>query len=115
MHALRKAIFALCLIAGAAFATSCFAQAPQPATPEKPAPAPAAKPAKQPKAAPAKLIDINTASAKELRSLEGVGDVRATAIVNGRPYKGKDELVQKGVIPQAVYDAIKDKIIAKQK
>jgi competence protein ComEA len=115
MYAPRKAIFALCLIAGTAFAMPCFAQAPQPAAPEKTAPLPAAKPAKPPKTAPEKLIDINTASAKELRSLKGVGDVRATAIVNGRPYKGKDELVQKGVIPQAVYDEIKDKIIAKQK
>jgi DNA uptake protein ComE-like DNA-binding protein len=115
MYAPRKAIFALCLIAGAAFSAACFAQAPQPAAPEKPAPAPAAKPTKPPKAAPAKLIDVNTASAEELRSLKGVGDVRATAIVNGRPYKGKDELVQKGIIPQAVYDGIKDKIIAKQK
>jgi competence protein ComEA len=115
MYAPRKAIFALCLIAGAAFAMPCFAQAPQPAAPEKPAPAPAAKPAKPPKAEPEKLIDINTASAKELQSLKGIGDARATAIVKGRPYKGKDELVQKGVIPQAIYDGIKDKIIAKQK
>ena len=39
----------------------------------------------------------------------------AAAIVKGRPYKGKDELVQKGIVPQGVYDDIKDKIIAKQK
>jgi DNA uptake protein ComE-like DNA-binding protein len=117
MHAQRNAIFALCLIASAAFALPCFAQAVQPAPPEKAAPAPAAKPAKPkpaPKAAPATLIDINTASEEELRSLKGVGDVRAAAIITNRPYKGKDELVQKKIIPQAVYDAIKDKIIAKQ-
>ncbi len=113
----RKAIFALCLIAGAAFAAPCFAQAVQPATPEKATPAPAVKPAKPkpaPKAAAANLIDINTASEDVLRSLKGVGGVRAAAIVKGRPYKGKDELVQKGIIPQSVYDGIKDKIIAKQ-
>jgi competence protein ComEA len=110
-------IFALCLIAGVAFATPCFAQAVQPAAPEKAVPAPAAKPTKPkpaPKAALANLIDINTASEEELRSLKGVGDVRATAIVKNRPYKGKDELTQKNIIPQAVYDGIKDKIIAKQ-
>jgi competence protein ComEA len=118
MYAQRNAIFALCLIAGAAFATPCFAQAVQPAAPEKAAPTPPAvkpsKPKPAPKAAPAKLIDINTASEEELRSLKGVGDVRAAAIVKGRPYKGKDELVQKNIVPQAVYDGIKDKIIAKQ-
>ena len=59
-------------------------------------------------------MDINTASEKELASLKGIGDVRAKAIVKGRPYKGKDELVQKKIIPQGVYDDIKDQIIAKQ-
>jgi len=60
------------------------------------------------------LMDINSASEKELATLKGIGDVRAAAIVKGRPYKGKDELVQKKIIPQSVYDGIKDQIIAKQ-
>ena len=47
--------------------------------------------------------------------LEGIGEARAAAIVKGRPYKGKDDLVAKNVIPQGVYDKISDKIIAKQK
>ena len=62
----------------------------------------------------AELMDINTASEKELASLKGIGDVRAKAIVKHRPYKGKDELVQKKVIPENVYNDIKDQIIAKQ-
>jgi competence protein ComEA len=113
----RKALLALCLLAGAAFATPSFAQAVQPSAPGKAAPGPAAKPEKpkpSAKAAPAQLIDINSASEDELRALKAVGDVRAAAIIKNRPYKGKDELVQKNIIPQAVYDAIKDKIIAKQ-
>ena len=61
------------------------------------------------------LLDINSASKAELDGLEGIGAVRADAIIKGRPYKGKDELVQKKIITQAVYDKIKDKIIAKQK
>jgi competence protein ComEA len=59
-------------------------------------------------------MDINSASEKELASLKGIGDARAKAIVKGRPYKGKDDLVAKKIIPQKVYDDIKDKIIAKQ-
>jgi competence protein ComEA len=64
---------------------------------------------------PAKEIDINSASAKELAKLPGIGDTRAKAIVKGRPYGGKDDLVQKKVLPQSAYDGIKDMIVAKQK
>ncbi len=61
------------------------------------------------------LIDINSASKAELMTLAGIGDARADAIIKGRPYKGKDDLVQKKIVPDAVYQGIKDKIIAKQK
>jgi competence protein ComEA len=63
----------------------------------------------------ADLIDLNSASEQELAALPGIGDVRAKAIVAGRPYKGKDDLVQKKVISAGVYKKIKDKVIAKQK
>lgn len=88
----------------------------------KPAAAPVAKPAAAP-AVPAAApvaeakqepMDINSASAKELATLPKIGDVRAKAIVKGRPYNGKDDLINKKVIPQDAYDAIKDMIIAKQ-
>ena len=60
-------------------------------------------------------IDINHAKADVLMKLDGIGDARAKAIIKGRPYKGKDDLVAKNIIPQAVYDKIADQIIAKQK
>ena len=73
-----------------------------------------AKAAPAPALAKAEPMDINTASEKELATLKGIGDVRAKAIVKGRPYKGKDDLVTKKIVPQNVYDDIKDQIIAKQ-
>ena len=73
------------------------------------------KPAMTEKAPAAALVDLNSATAEELAALPGIGEARSKAIVAGRPYKGKDELVQKKIIPAGVYAKIKDKIIAKQK
>lgn len=78
---------------------------------KKPAAAPATAAAADKKA---DLMDINSASEKELASLKGIGDVRAKAIVKGRPYKGKNELLDKKIVPENVYNDIKDLIIAKQ-
>ena len=76
--------------------------------------APAAKPDK-PAATKKEPLDINSAPEADLKELPGIGDAYAKKIVDGRPYKRKDELVQKKVVPQATYDKIKDHIVAKQK
>jgi DNA uptake protein ComE-like DNA-binding protein len=108
-----KRIFAF-LVAAIAATGLAFAQKAE--TPKADTKAPAKTEAK--KAAPAEVkkepMDINSASEKELATLKGIGDVRAKAIVKGRPYKGKDDLVAKKIIPEGVYADIKDQIIAKQ-
>ena len=60
------------------------------------------------------LVDINRASTAELKSLPGIQDAYATAIVRNRPYKNKKQLLTKQVIPEAAYGKIKARIIAKQ-
>ena len=47
-------------------------------------------------------------------SLKGIGEARAKAVIKGRPYSRKDELVHRKIVPPSVYDGIKDQIIAKQ-
>jgi competence protein ComEA len=62
----------------------------------------------------AEKLDINTASEDQLKDLPGIGDAYAKKIVAARPYKAKDELVEKKVIPKATYQKIRDRIIAHQ-
>jgi len=61
------------------------------------------------------LLDINTATAEQLKALPDIGEAYSDQIIIGRPYKRKDDLVQMKIIPQAIYDKIKDQIVAKQK
>jgi competence protein ComEA len=93
-------LVALVFALGAGVAPA-WAQAP--AKPEQKAP-PAAK--KEP-------LDINSASAAELKAVAGIGEADAKKIIENRPYKSTDELVQKKVLPKATYDKIKAQIVAK--
>lgn len=109
---LTRLSLALAALLVPSIALAQSAQTTAPATPKPPAAQPAATPAPSGKV---ELLDINSATAEQLDALPGIGAVRTAAIIKGRPYKGKDELVQKGIVPKNVYDAIKDKIVARQK
>jgi competence protein ComEA len=82
-----------------------------PAVAQKDAPKTSSTTAKQ---IPKEKLDINSASAGELQQLPGIGEALSKKIVENRPYKRKDELVQKKVIPAPTYEKIKDHVIAKQ-
>ena len=71
--------------------------------------------AKSKQAAPAKLIDINSATKQQLKTLPGIGDEQADKIVAGRPYGSKAWLVTHEIIPSLTYESLKAYIVARQK
>lgn len=58
-------------------------------------------------------IDINSASRDDLMTLDGIGEVRADAIIRSRPFKAKTELVERRLIPEALYEKLADKVVAR--
>ncbi len=99
---LKKAFIAVLVAAALATPSMAVAQAK----------APAKKVTKAEPAAP--LLDLNTATRAELEALPAIGTAYAQKIIDGRPYKMKNELVSKKIVPGATYAKIKDKVIAKQ-
>ena len=61
---------------------------------------------------PAARIDINRASVDELAKIPGLAPTWAARIVRFRPYRTKEDLLERGVLPSDVYDRIKDYVVA---
>jgi competence protein ComEA len=61
----------------------------------------------------ADLVDLNTATETQLAALPGVGDVYAKKIVEGRPYKSRDELVRRKIVPESAYKKFHGKVVAR--
>ncbi|MCU1224313.1 MAG: hypothetical protein JWQ42_2406 [Edaphobacter sp.] len=57
-------------------------------------------------------LDINTATADQLKAFPGIGDAYSKRIIDGRPYTAKNQLLSRGILPESVYNKIKDQIIA---
>jgi len=60
------------------------------------------------------MVDINSATTVELKTLPGVSDSDAAKIIQGRPYADKSQLVSKKVVSEVTYDKIKDHVVTKQ-
>ena len=107
LYLLLVVVFSLSLISSSAFAQGKTADKK---TPEKKTESAAPKGA----STKAEVIDINSATKQQLMTLSGIGDAYAQKIIDNRPYRGKNDLIRKNVIPQGTYDKIADQIVARQ-
>jgi len=113
MQSLTRRVQTMLVVGGLVSVAAAYAQARAPEVKGTPAAKPVAL-AKATPAAHAELMDINSATEDQLKTLPGVDVAYAGKIIAGRPYKNKTELMTRKIVPRATYQKIRNKIIAKQ-
>ena len=111
----KIALIAAALLMAADQSLATESKAAAAAAPKAKASATSAKPKSKAATANIKLVDINSASKVELKTLPGVGDAEAGKIIAGRPYLSKAFLVTHKIISEAAYQRVRTLIVARQK
>ncbi|HEY0309061.1 MAG TPA: helix-hairpin-helix domain-containing protein [Acidobacteriaceae bacterium] len=103
---IRRGLYAAVAMLTLGLTLQTLAQTPTPAPPKKP------QTIAEKIAANKEKMDLNTATAAQLKSLPGMGDNYVARIIAGRPYTAKNQLVQRGILPADAYASISDLIVA---
>ena len=90
-----------CLVTALLFGTAAIADDAKPA-PKKPAPAKKVA-----------MVDINSATQKQLEAIPGIGKEHCHHIIMGRPYETTEELVTREILPKETYEKVKGRLVAK--
>ena len=60
-----------------------------------------------------RVVDLNTGSQADLRSLPGLSEENVRKIISGRPYKGTHDLVARGIVSEDQFREIGNRIVVK--
>lgn len=104
---IRKIAFVAAIVATPALAQTASSPMVKPA-------APATAPTQVKQSVNPAQIDINSASGEQLRATKGLGKTYAEAIIKGRPYRSADELLKNKILPENVYEQVKDQLTVRQ-